>query len=298
MLDFNQAYNPPCAFTPFATCPLPPPENRLDLAIDAGEKTYHFDEPKRHESMTCSVKSARLSLLAVALLAAPLSVPGAAPGAAPAPGRRTASRRVAKAPPVPLLWKVSDADNAVYLLGSFHLLKRDDYPVSKDVDTAFAAADKLVFEVPPAEMTDPPLGMKMLLHRRLQRRPHAQPGAAGRRARQVQRDAGAARRIDRAVRRVRAVVRQPVAGDRVSQSMGFRAEHGLDQHLMRRAANANKPTSGLETIDLQLQVLDARRWKSRSRRCRSSSTIRRRCRACSTTCTAPGAKATSPSSTS
>ena len=40
-LDFNRAYNPPCAFTPFATCPLPPAENRLDLAIDAGEKSYH-----------------------------------------------------------------------------------------------------------------------------------------------------------------------------------------------------------------------------------------------------------------
>lgn len=40
VLDFNRAYNPPCAFTPFATCPLPPPENRLDLRIDAGEKAY------------------------------------------------------------------------------------------------------------------------------------------------------------------------------------------------------------------------------------------------------------------
>lgn len=39
-LDFNRAYNPPCAYTPFATCPLPPPENRLDLAITAGERTY------------------------------------------------------------------------------------------------------------------------------------------------------------------------------------------------------------------------------------------------------------------
>jgi uncharacterized protein (DUF1684 family) len=40
VLDFNRAYNPPCAFTTFATCPLPPAENRLDLAIAAGEKTY------------------------------------------------------------------------------------------------------------------------------------------------------------------------------------------------------------------------------------------------------------------
>src|SRR5262249_22961367 len=39
-LDFNKAYNPPCAFTPYATCPLPPKENRLPLRIEAGEKTY------------------------------------------------------------------------------------------------------------------------------------------------------------------------------------------------------------------------------------------------------------------
>jgi len=39
-LDFNKAYNPPCAFSPFATCPLPPPENRLPLSILAGEMMY------------------------------------------------------------------------------------------------------------------------------------------------------------------------------------------------------------------------------------------------------------------
>lgn len=39
-LDFNQAINPPCAFTTFATCPLPPKQNKLALAITAGEKRY------------------------------------------------------------------------------------------------------------------------------------------------------------------------------------------------------------------------------------------------------------------
>lgn len=39
-LDFNQAHNPPCAFTEYATCPLPPRENTLALAIEAGEMTY------------------------------------------------------------------------------------------------------------------------------------------------------------------------------------------------------------------------------------------------------------------
>jgi uncharacterized protein (DUF1684 family) len=40
ILDFNKAYNPPCAFTRFATCPLPPRQNRLPLSIQAGEKKY------------------------------------------------------------------------------------------------------------------------------------------------------------------------------------------------------------------------------------------------------------------
>jgi uncharacterized protein (DUF1684 family) len=40
ILDFNQAYNPPCAFTPFATCPLPPKENRMKVRVTAGELKY------------------------------------------------------------------------------------------------------------------------------------------------------------------------------------------------------------------------------------------------------------------
>jgi len=39
-LDFNKAENPPCAYNPYATCPLPPPENRLPIRIEAGEKNY------------------------------------------------------------------------------------------------------------------------------------------------------------------------------------------------------------------------------------------------------------------
>ncbi len=42
ILDFNQAENPPCAYTIFATCPIPPQQNRLKLAIRAGEKRYGY----------------------------------------------------------------------------------------------------------------------------------------------------------------------------------------------------------------------------------------------------------------
>ena len=40
VVDFNRAYNPPCAFSAFATCPLPPAQNRLPLEIRAGEKKF------------------------------------------------------------------------------------------------------------------------------------------------------------------------------------------------------------------------------------------------------------------
>lgn len=49
VLDFNRAYNPPCAFTDFATCPLPPESNHLSFPIPAGERSHPSgDHPTRH----------------------------------------------------------------------------------------------------------------------------------------------------------------------------------------------------------------------------------------------------------
>jgi len=45
-LDFNRAYNPPCTFTPYATCPLPPKENTLPFAVNAGELRYGQGHPE------------------------------------------------------------------------------------------------------------------------------------------------------------------------------------------------------------------------------------------------------------
>jgi len=43
VVDFNKSYNPPCSFTHFATCPLPPPQNKLPIEIQAGEKKYQHE---------------------------------------------------------------------------------------------------------------------------------------------------------------------------------------------------------------------------------------------------------------
>jgi uncharacterized protein len=49
LVDFNKAYNPPCALNDFATCPLPPPQNHLKLRVDAGEKAY-AGAPAHHDA--------------------------------------------------------------------------------------------------------------------------------------------------------------------------------------------------------------------------------------------------------
>jgi uncharacterized protein (DUF1684 family) len=48
IVDFNQAYNPPCAYTDYATCPLPPLENRLPIRVEAGEKAYRAVNGHKH----------------------------------------------------------------------------------------------------------------------------------------------------------------------------------------------------------------------------------------------------------
>src|SRR5690606_14531579 len=84
-------------------------------------------------------------------LAAAFALPVHADQAKPVEPAAQAASGVERA----LLWKVSDADNAVYLLGSFHLLKAEDYPMPADVDRAFDDAESLLFEVDPREMTAP-----------------------------------------------------------------------------------------------------------------------------------------------
>lgn len=192
-------------------------------------------------------KYAVYSLLACALVAPAVYAWAASPTAVPA-------ATVAKAPPKPLLWKVSDQDNSLYLLGSFHLLKKDDYPLSSDVDQVFADAENVVFEVSPAELTDPALAQKM-----------QQLAAYS--------DGGSLSQVLPAD--VREKMGQVLGKERVaqmdaiepwfinlglligiSQQLGFQADQGLDLHVMHMAEAANKPVSGLETADQQLAVLD------------------------------------------
>ena len=154
-----------------------------------------------------------------------------------------------------LLWKVSDADNSVYLLGSFHALRTTDYPLPTTVDAAFADAEALAFEVTPAEMESPELARQMLAAARL---PTGQTLSAVLPARTWKRLRDYCERTGK-----QPAAFEPFAPWFVSLSLtlaemsrlGFDPALGLDRHLMARAADAAKPTSGLETAASQVRLL-------------------------------------------
>jgi uncharacterized protein YbaP (TraB family) len=166
-------------------------------------------------------------------------------------------------PPVPLLWKVSDADNDLYLLGSFHLLRPDDYPLSADVDRAFADAEALVLELSPEEMASPELGIAM--RRAGQRedgralREDLDPALAAKLDAWVEANAG----ILRAIGMTPDSLQQSepwYVGLHITliemQKLGLDPQLGLDMHMTERARDAGIPASGLELGSEQIAIFD------------------------------------------
>lgn len=158
----------------------------------------------------------------------------------------------------PLLWRVSDADNAVYLLGSFHLLKEEDYPLPAEVDRAFDDSASLLFEIDPAAMTAPEsvavaVMQKYMAYDNGETLSTVLPKATlARLSTLVSAGGGSVQALEHS--EPWAVNLGLVLG--VTRAMGFRPELGLDRTLMARAAAAGKPTAGLETVDDQMKAMD------------------------------------------
>ena len=197
------------------------------------------------------------------LLCAALSLAVGGVQSAPMQATAAPAPATAKAPPVPLLWKVSDEDNSVYLLGSFHLLKPEDYPLSNDVDVAFADAERVLFEIPPEELGSPTLAMQM--------------GQAALRTDGTRLDSelpadtiaglGAWTTTNAAALQQMQMTPQVLqmfepwfAGLIVTivemTKFGLDPKLGLDAHFAEKARQANKPTAGFETGAEQIAFLD------------------------------------------
>jgi hypothetical protein len=158
-----------------------------------------------------------------------------------------------QARPVPLLWVASKGDTQVHLLGSFHMLKPQDYPMDTSIELAYAGADRLVFEIDPKEMTSPDLASGLMKAARFD-------------------DGGSLSKVLPADVRKKLEAFMGEAAVLGSDNMkpwfitlnltvsmiiqaGFNPALGMDSHFMQRAADDGKPTSGLETVADQINAL-------------------------------------------
>lgn len=195
-------------------------------------------------------------LLLGALFGVALAQDGTSPPTAPA-------TPAAYIPPVPLLWKATDGDNTVYLLGAFHLLRPTDYPLSRDVDLAFADAEHLMFELPPEEMSSPQLGLDMAraaLRTDGTALDSELPAATVARLRAWE-SANADLMARTGMTAVALQAMEPWFAALVVSliemgKMGLQPDLGIDAHFAARAAAQRKPTAGLETGAQQIAFLD------------------------------------------
>lgn len=159
-------------------------------------------------------------------------------------------------PPRPLLWKASDGDNAVYLLGTFHLLEPADYPLDPKVYAALDDAELVFFELSPEALADPTLGLRFAQAgvrtdgRTLQQTVDAPTWAAT-----VQLASEAGLPLD-ALQRMEPWFAALTLTMAEMTAAGLDPVLGLDKHLARRATRDGKRTAGLETPADQIRLFD------------------------------------------
>jgi uncharacterized protein YbaP (TraB family) len=179
--------------------------------------------------------------------------------ACPASAAPIADGAQAQVPPTPLLWKISQPGQpgAVYLLGSFHALRANDYPWAPSVDAALAAADGVLFEISPDAMKSPSTAQAMLAAALL---PAGQtldaqlPESLRARVDSVAQAQGIPPAMLQRLKPWFASVLFTLQGMKALQ---FAPENGLDQRLADAALKAGKTTDGLETAAEQIGFLDA-----------------------------------------
>ncbi|NND61098.1 MAG: TraB/GumN family protein [Gammaproteobacteria bacterium] len=158
--------------------------------------------------------------------------------------------------PTPLIWQVSGERNDIYLLGSMHVLRPDDYPLPAPFASSYLDAEQLVMELDLDDLQPADIQRAMgELGIDPERRTLAElMGEAA-----WSRALGAAEKIDIDLRTFQAYepwVVSLLVVDLQMQRLGFKVEHGIEAHYVDRARADGKSITGLETVDQQFAFFD------------------------------------------
>jgi uncharacterized protein YbaP (TraB family) len=157
--------------------------------------------------------------------------------------------------PTPMLWKASKGASSVYLLGSMHILKPGDYPLSTDVESAYKDADRLVFEISPDEMFSPATMTSMLTRGMFHDGRTLQSVLPPQTWKELlaygEKNGLPASRLQMFEPWMVSLTVMSLE----TQKLGLDPASGLDMHFMTQAKSDHKPTQGLETADQQFAIL-------------------------------------------
>ena len=155
-----------------------------------------------------------------------------------------------------LLWKVSEGDKSIFLLGSIHYLRKENYPLNQAILDAFDASDRLVLEID-LQNTPADAAQRLTLDKAIYRDGSNLAQNVSQETYQLASKRAAELGIDMQV--VQPMKPWFVAMTMLAvklQRMGLDPKLGVDHHLAERAKRDGKPTSGLETLEFQLGIFD------------------------------------------
>ena len=154
------------------------------------------------------------------------------------------------------LWSVTSQQNTVYLLGSVHVLKEENYPLQENIDQAFASAPHLVFEVNLDEMSSP-LTQLGSLTKGMYTNGQTLKGTLSPESYTLVETKLSHRGYGMTLFQL---MKPWMLATTVTilelQKLGFETTQGVDQHLYQRAKLRGKTVEGFETVDYQLSLFD------------------------------------------
>lgn len=150
------------------------------------------------------------------------------------------------------LWKIESGDSKVYLLGSIHLMKKEQYPLAEVIEDAFKAADEVVFEADIDSLQDPASQMELMtkgIYSEGDSLKHKISPSTYEDVRKRVTSLGIPMEPFETFRPWLIAITLTVLE---AQKLGFQPQYGLDVHLHGRAKEAQKEIGALETVEFQL----------------------------------------------
>jgi uncharacterized protein YbaP (TraB family) len=155
------------------------------------------------------------------------------------------------------LWKVTSGENTLYIQGSSHVLKADNYPLAPAIESAYSDATALVLEVDMAQMTSPQT-QQLILSKGILTPPESLRSSLNPVTYQNLETACTNANLPMSyIQQFKPWFATMTLTMVKMQKLGLDSKYGLDTYFYEKAVRDNKPVQGLETIDFQIGLFDS-----------------------------------------